>query len=328
MSKVNYKLLFFQMVFAILVVFVHVPFSEFGFLLDSLGRSTVLFFFIVSGYFYSLSLDSPRFSYKKTFKKMLKLGLSFLAIFIIYYLVSIIISLVRNGLPSSFFDIFIDLHPNLGFSWFLLSLTLCYLIYPLINKIKWLHTSKYSIYVPLTIMVIVYLFRFIAGIYDLGIIGNVEVTRNTIFTGIPCFMIGTYLKDNISRFKQINAKGFIRYFLVFTSLIIVEALLHKQLGSIENEFYISSIFLCSLVVVYSIQNPQNKIGEYIEKTQYFKPQSFLYYSHCLVISIMMMFLPRGLMFELIVVGVGIIIPLVFIFLLNKIYSIRLNFLRV
>ena len=115
---------------------------------------------------------------------------------------------------------------------------------------------------------------------------------------------------------------------MFTSLVIVEALLHKQLGSIENEFYISSILLCSLVVVYSIQNPQNKIGEYIEKTQYFKPQSFLYYSHCLVISIMMMFLPRGLMFELIVVGMGIIIPLVFIFLLNKIYSIRLNFLRV
>ena len=265
---INYRLFLFEIIFACLVIICHIDFGCPDMYVDALGRSSVVFFFIVSNFFYAKTLNNTEYRYRDSLKRALRLFIIAIITLAVYYIIFIPINVSKLGTPKMFseftFENILDFKnnyiPRTSFIWFIFALAICYLVFPLINKIKWIHTNKYSIIVPLAILVMVYIYRIFASKYDFGYFSKIEVTRNFFFTGLPCFLIGTYIYDHLDSFKKI--KPVIFYILLFTlfGTCVVEATIHKCIGTIQNEFYLSSIVLDCMVIIFCLQNPESKTG--------------------------------------------------------------------
>lgn len=267
----NYRLYLFELLFALLLVFVHVNFPSGEFYFDSLGRTTVIFFFMLSSYFYTKRLNKDDFSYKSTFKRCFRLLLIAGAVIVIYCSVFIPINWFNLGTPkiinegfnwSNFLEFWRFYIPKLSFLWFIIALIICYLLYPLVYKIKWFKENKYSIFVPVAILVAAYIYRLFCNHYDWGFFSTYQVTRNFLITGLPCFLIGSYIYHHESQFKKINTKVFWLLFILLIGTSMLEAIYHEATSSKPNEFYLSSILLAVLTLIYCIQKPDTKFGEF------------------------------------------------------------------
>ena len=317
MRKINYRLYFFELFFAVLVVFVHASFKSGDFYFDSLGRGTVIFFFILSSYFYNKTLAKSDYSYKKdTLFRCLRLLIISIVTFAIYCAIFIPINISKFGsYPTSFINFFNVYKPKTSFLWFTIALILCYLIFPFIYKIKWIHESKYMIIIPSVILISVYVFRLIAGIYDFGVFSDPHVTRNFIFTGLPCFLLGTYFYDHEKNIKNIPTLLFIILVVLLFISGSLEAYMHLHLHSKVNEFYLSSILLASICFIYSIKNPEFILGERLYSLFGRSGPLFLYLSHRLFMQLIYSYLNVAYV-NYIVIPISIICPLIIALIYN------------
>lgn len=283
----NYHLYFYEVIFATLLIFTHAYLGVSNYYLDSLGRATVLFFFIVSSYFYNKTLHKSDYNYlSDSGLRSLRLIIISIGVFLIYNSIFIPINISILGRPSNISEFFNKYLAKTSFIWFMVALAFCYLIYPFIHKIRYIHDSKYLLIIfPLIILISVYIFRIFAGKYDLGFFSNNYITRNFLFTGLPCFLLGTYIYDKFDHFKIINKSLFITLFLSLFLSSILEAYLHKVIGTSENEFYLSSVALSLLVVLYTLQRPYFNIGYRLSILLGLKASTIIYLFHRLFLLI-------------------------------------------
>ncbi len=266
----NYRLYLFELLFALLVIFAHTNFPAGELYFDSFGRVTVLFFFMLSSYFYTRTLNKESHTYKSTLKRCLRL-LIIAGITIAFYCVILIpVNWANLGTPKlfsesfnwpNFLEFWNKYIPKLSFLWFIIALILCYLIYPFIYKIKWFKENKYSIFVPIVILVCAYIYRIFCNQYNWGFFSTYQVTRNFLITGLPCFLIGSYIYHHESQFKKINTPAFWLIFIALIGTTLLEVIYHEATSNKPNEFYLSSIALAVLVLIYCIQKPDTKLGE-------------------------------------------------------------------
>ena len=294
-KRINFRLYLFQLLSVCFVIFIHAFKNGESYILDSFGRPTVLLFFILSSYFYNEYINRENYRYTKTIFKCLRLLLMVVITILVYAGIFILLNI--NNLDSikilhefSFVNIgqFIA-KSELVFIWFVFALIVCYLLFPFINKIKWIHKSKHSIILPIIILIAVYVFRIFAGKYDLAIgsisISRIEVTRNFFFTGLPCFLIGTYIYDHVNDMKKIDSSTFYPLFAGLIIFSMLETHFHQVIGTKENEFYLANIPLSILILIYSIQNPVCKSGNILYKLFGSTGPGIFYFSHVLFLMI-------------------------------------------
>lgn len=266
----NYRLYLFELLFALLLIFAHTNFPSGELYFDSFGRVTVLFFFMLSSYFYTRTLNKESYTYKSTIKRCLRL-LIIAGITITFYCVILIpVNWVNLGTPKlfsesfnwpNFLEFWNNYIPKLSFLWFIIALILCYLIYPFLYKIKWFKDNKYSIIVPVAILASAYIYRIFCNQYDWGFFSTYQVTRNFLITGLPCFLIGSFIYHHQSTFKKINTLVFWLLFIALIGTTLLEVIYHESTSNKPNEFYLSSILLAALTLIYCIQKPDTKFGE-------------------------------------------------------------------
>ena len=285
----NYRLFLFELIFALLIVFAHVSYPAGELYFDSLARATVLFFFILSGYFYTKMLNKEDYNYKLTLKKCLRLLIIAVITIVVYYTVFIPFYWSTLGTPKLFAEgfswdncvsFFNNYFPSTSFIWFIFSLIICYLLYPLIYKIKWFKNSKLSIVVPLAILLSIYVYRIICNQYDWGFFSAYQVTRNFLLTGIPCFLISSYIYHHESNLKKISKPAFYTILLALIGTTILEAYLHEVTSNKPNEFYISTLIIAVVSFIYCIQNPESKTGYFLNKVFGSTGPTFVYLFHC------------------------------------------------
>ena len=292
MKQINYRLYFFELVFVSLVSFAHIAMSVGSYTLDSLGRTTVLFFFMLSSYFYCRTINKEGYNYKKdTLYRCIRLLIIWIATYIIYFAIYLPFNISDKGNPALFtvfnwdniLDFFKNYVPRSGFLWFIPHLVVCYLIYPLINKIKWIHENKYSIILPFAVLFLVYFYRVFAGKYDFVVgsfsFSKVELTRNFLLTGLPCFLIGNYIYDNLDKINELKPVFFYVILILLIGMAMGEAYFHHRFGSKQNEYYLASIMIAFMSLIYCLQKPEFKFGEFLYKLFGSTGPMFVYLSH-------------------------------------------------
>lgn len=293
MKAINYRLFLYQLIFASLVIFVHISFDTHDYLFDSIGRATVLLFFMVSSFFYCQHLEKEDYRYKSTLFRCLRLIIIEAIVFVIYFGISLIYNAINKTNPPLFSEFsfanidnyFNKYCPKLSFMWFFHSLILCYLTFPLIYKIKFFH-KKNSVWIAVAVLVCAYIFRFFAGKYDLGFFSYYESTRNFIITGTPCFLIGLYVyehKDEINIYKNLSHPLFAALVIFLFGTTMLEAYVFNILGSSVNEFYLSSIALALIVFMHGVKYPVSKTGEFLYKFTGKEGITFIYAFHRMLI---------------------------------------------
>ena len=283
---INYRLHLFELIFACLLIFAHLQFGFGDYLLDAFGRGTVVFFFILSSYFYNRTLNKDNYNYKKdTLNRSIRLLIIYIITFAIYVVVFVPIKIGLNGIPTGWNDFNKHYMPSTAFLWFLLALSLCYLIYPFIHRLKWIHSNKHMIIIPLFILLAVYILRIFAGKYDLGVLSDLHSTRNFIFTGIPCFLIGTYIYDHPDYFTKITPTKFYIAIVVLFVIAEAEAFVHLLVGTQTNEFYIGTLLIAIICFIYCIQNPECKLGFKLYKIFGSTGPTFIYLFHMIVVCL-------------------------------------------
>ncbi len=284
----NYRLFLFEFIFALLIIFAHVNFPSGELYFDSLARATVLFFFIMSGYFYTKTLNKEDYSYKLTLKKCLRLFIISLITIAIYYSVFLPINWLNQGTPKLLTEGFTwenwqffskNYMPKTSFIWFIFSLIICYLLYPLIYKIKWFKNNKFSVIIPLIILLSIYIYRIFCNQYDWGFFSTYQSTRNFLLTGLPCFLISSYIYHHESEIKKISKPVFYIVLVCLIGTTVLEAYLHVVTSNKPNEFYISTLLIAVISFIYCIQNPESKPGEFIEKIFGKTVPTFVYLFH-------------------------------------------------
>lgn len=284
----NYRLYLFEFVFALLIIFAHTNFPSGELYFDSLGRVTVLFFFILSGYFYTKNLNKEDFTYKSTLKRCLRLLIMMVITFVIYCAVFIPINWAKLGIPPLFSEAFnwtniVSFYkayiPRITFLWFIVALILCYLIYPLLYKIKWFKNNRLSIIVPLLILLSAYIYRIFCNQYDWGFFSSYQVTRNFLITGLPCFLIGSYIYHHEHEMKKISTPIFCITTISLIGTMMLEVYLHVVTSNHPNEFYISSLVIAIISLIYCLQHSESKAGEVIHSILGSTGPTFIYLFH-------------------------------------------------
>ena len=295
MKIINYRLFFFELVFASLIIFAHLHFPQGEAYIDAFGRTSVLFFFILSGYFYTKTLNKDDYKYTSTLKRCLRLFLMMISTAIIYLIVLMPAKFIELGTPKLFseaftwnnlVDFFSNYFPSFSFLWFIVSLIICYLLYPLIYKINWFKNNKLSILIPCAILFTIYIYRIFCNKYDWGFFSRYEVTRNFLFTGLPCFLIGSYIFHHEQEITKIKRPLFYGSISILIGTTMLEVFIHQLIGTGENEFYLSSISIAFLVVLYCIQNPAFRFGEFCHKCLGPTGPTIIYLFHMLFATIL------------------------------------------
>ena len=294
-KRINYTLFLFQFITTLFIIFIHAPLPYYGYLTDSLGRATVIFYFIVSAYFYYFTINREDYTYKVTIKKCLRLLLIACCAYLAYAIIMVFIKSHELGEYPSFFtnptfdnltQLFSVYIRNIFFLWFIFSLIICYLLMPLINKWKFIH-SKYVIIIPIVMLSFAYIFRIIAIYYHFpDPFGRYESTRNFFFTGLPCFLLSFYLKEHIidqNKLHNIKTSTLLILILVLVATTLLEAFIHDYFFHFCNEFYISSVLLSILLFIYGAYHPNNKAGQMIEKLFSFRVTTIYYLMHVIIL---------------------------------------------
>ena len=294
-KRINYTLFLFQFITTLTIIFIHAPLPHYGYLFDSLGRATVIFYFIVSAYFYYFTINKEDYTYKVTIKKCLRLFIIASCSYIVYAIIMIFIKSHELGKYPSFFtnpsfdnigELFSTYIRNIFFLWFVFALIVCYLLMPLINKWKFIH-SKYAIIIPIVMLLGAYIFRIIATHYQFpDPFGRYESTRNFFFTGLPCFVLAFYLKEHVldqNKLSNIKTPIFIILVILLVATTLLEAFLHDYFFHFCNEFYVSSVLLSVLLFIYGAYHPENKAGQLIEKAFSFRVMTIYYLTHVIIL---------------------------------------------
>ena len=227
----------------------------------------------------------------------------------------------------SFFNIYV---PNLGFLWFINAIIICYLLFPFINKIKFLHDKK-AVVIPITVLVVVYILRFFANKYSnsLGFFSNVMLTRNFLLTGVPCFLIGLFIHDHLNDLKfitKIRSMQMLFLFIILMITSVIEGYFHQLFGAGENEFYLSSILLAIVSICFALSHTENRIGDVLFYTFGKEIMLVSYLSHRLFIGIGTLFIDKDCwyLFYLFTIGCVLILGLLVQLVINIYKNVRIK----
>lgn len=213
----NTSLYLLQIFMAIGVIIIHLDgynLNGFEIYLEALGKSTVLFFFAVSGAFYYKKNKnaSIKESYISSFEKIMRLLVIAIIVIVLTFLYKIIfechcdmaniISMLKGHFNKDniirllmFNRLSVATH-----LWFIFALIYVYLLAPIIIR---LFRKKLTIAFVLAIitLILVYIFTFLFHA-RIDISYRYMITRNWLFEGIPAFLIGVYLNENEDRIKN------------------------------------------------------------------------------------------------------------------------------
>lgn len=233
-------------------------------------------------------MNKEDYTYKSTLKRCLRLLIILIITAAAYCAVFMPINWVKLGTPKLFSEAFtwdniVSFYktyiPRITFLWFIVALILCYLLYPLVYKIKWFKNNKYSVIVPLIILLSAYIYRIFCNQYDWGFFSSYQVTRNFLITGIPCFLIGSYIYHHESEMKEISSPAFYLTTICLVGTMMLEVYLHVVTCNFPNEFYISSLAIAILTVIYCLKRSNSKAGEFIYRILGSTGPTFIYLFH-------------------------------------------------
>lgn len=181
---------------AFLIVVIHFPFpSVFGQLVGALIRIGVPIFFMITGYFYDETVRRHR--EKQQIIKILKLTVAANIGYFLFNLAGHILKkdvgayLAESFSPVSIFNFLVlNDSPFGNHLWYLGALLYVLIIAALLTKIKRLRLLIYA--APVLIVVELILGRYSALFFGSPL--NLLITRNFLFTGIPFFAIGMFIK--------------------------------------------------------------------------------------------------------------------------------------
>lgn len=276
---------FLKFVCAFLVICIHIPFpGAIGTLFNPLIRIAVPVFFMITGYFYSLTKSKGR--EKAQIAKIFRLLIGSNILYFVY-MIALKISDIGRYLKSLFtFDVWRDFillneSPFSGHLWYLGALLYVLIILYFIEK-KWDRKILYPI-VPILLLV-----DLAFGKYSFLLFGEtfpVNYVRNFLFTGLPCFLLG----DMICRYKiQVKRALLVICLFVFYSTTLTECyMLEKFSLSTERENYISTIFLAVSVFLLVIGCKDNQPKVWLEKIAEWgrKYSLLIYILHPMVITV-------------------------------------------
>lgn len=328
--KSNNTLYFFEGIACIFVIFIHCDISGYvGDILETIGRFAVPLFFLISGYFnYNSNCN-------KLTNKVLKQLNIFVVSFIIYYIyinmesfilmknydfISFNVSLfsLTNILKLLLFNwtSFISSH-----LWFLLALIFCYLFLIVVKQKKVSLNEKVFVFLPIIGYTIgIFLIKF----YDES---TMFLVRNWIFTGIPFFMIGYFIRKNKEIIlNKITSKKLIVISAVGLLLSIIERILIKLILDGKLTLYLGTYIFVVSIFIFSIKNPKivkKSIFSFIGE----KISLYIYIIHYMFINIFKNILPKYniLINEYIISFITIFISIVIaVFLCKMIEKKKIN----
>lgn len=274
-KETNRCLNFIKGIACIGVIFIHVVFpTKIGELISTSARFAVPVFFMISGYYCSLNnIDTNRILRKAN--HIIKIFLLSILMYFMYAIINNIFNNKVNELISTIFSLKTILKIlllnnlsflNAGHLWFLMALIYCYIMFIFINKFNLFKLAYYSI--P-----ILFICKIIITYYT----NDWHYTDNFLFSGIPYFMLGNFIRKEKSRIlvkvdnKQLIALGLVG--LLFSELA---NFIYLRL----NIFYIGTIIFSLSLFIFAQKNSQVCINNKIENIGV-KYSLYIYVTHIL-----------------------------------------------
>lgn len=237
----------------VLVLFIHYPFpGVIGQLIKAIGRSSVPFFFMVSGYFYDKHRDNGCWEFGE--KAIFSNGI----LLICGFVVSELFLFVQSGSIYSIlkrqvaFDNILKLiiFNNTGsiyHLWFLIALIYCYIIWMVIDlkhkKIE-TRTVKRMVIIVIVICYVIEILSAKAEFYQ------TYLYRNWLFIGMPFFSLGVIYEE-----EKYDERTNVLLMLFCIILTIVEFFI---IGNVE--LYVGSVLLAVEVFAYCQKHPFERIS--------------------------------------------------------------------
>ena len=254
-----------------------------GMVIDALIRFATPIFFLISGY-YSVIQDNEQAKqkYKMRIIKLIKLIIISAIIYFVYYCFMGYIKDASKWIKDSFtikkiyIYILFNISPFEFHLWFLNALLYCYIFSYLLRKYN-IDMKKLYKYIPILLLCNIMLGEFAK--YN-NIVINTYLYRNFIFTGLPFYLIGYYIKDKMNnKWDKISNKSLIYAVLIGLLLTAIERLSVDKLDTYIGTI-ITSIGLFSLAV----KNPniwRLRLLEFIGGKLY----TSIYIMHAMVLGI-------------------------------------------
>lgn len=306
-DKRNYSIDMSRIIFAIMVVAVHTnPLYDISETLGYIATNIipmigVLFFFSVSGFYYTRSLLSGKRIFKKTFISVLKVYITWS---FVYFFVDLINVFLQGKLLVPFiksFTLNFFIHGSHYHLWFFPAILFCFLIVAFFHRIRLINVLGYAS-----------IFLFVLGLlgssyYSVGnsiplikLIINKSYfpfIRRVLSMGFPFFMLGYFLNVFKYKYQEISNKNLlINWFFVSILFLIEIILVIKSKLQVNIAITIFSYPLLFITMIILLKNPlSNKkdIAKYLKKLS-----SFMYYSHPLFLTLLSAFQKNTFIFRL------------------------------
>ncbi len=239
------------------IIFIHCSFPEpIGDIINTIARFAVPIFFIVSGFFnYSASKEKLKTRLFKLLKIFIVSSIIYIAYnnFENYYINNnhnfIEYNLEKINLQNIFNLVFFNYtHCIYSHLWFLPALMYCY-IFRMVSKDK--KIEKIYKFIPLLLIV-----AYVINIYLVKNNLNMRyLSRNWLLTGIPFYIIGHLIKENIKRISSIKKRIIIPVAVVGLVLSIIERTIFKLNNIGQLEIYIGSVIFAISIFIFAVKEP-------------------------------------------------------------------------
>lgn len=242
---------------AFLVVCIHATFEgRFGGEVAVIARVAVPTFFMITGFFYDTIIER-----KKEKDQLKKIFFLFAVSNILYFVIEGSKAFFQGEFSKYIHETFtlrnfvhfilLNKSMSYGHLWYFGAILYVLLIFMALKRFvpKW-ETVAYII-APLLLIS-----NFVLGKYRLlsdGVYESDILVRSFLFTGIPCFTIGMFLKKHEKHTAFIKNNNILAIFLIvfFTLSVFFERRLLSRLNAVSyREMYASSVLLAAVLVVF------------------------------------------------------------------------------
>lgn len=243
---------------AFLVVLIHAPITGISLYITPLARIAVPIFFMISGYYYTQTVNS-----EKENKHIKKIFYLFISSNLIFFVWELIVDIVKEKSLLSFTDkmtsidtyinfIFFNESPFSFHLWYIGAILYVLLIVKLLNKFNLIKILYY-------ITPFLLLADIIFGKYSKVFFGcefSYIYLRNFIFVGIPNFTIGLFInqhKEQIKNFKLTKILS-IAAIIVFaiTSDIEKYLLVTNHLNASRDQYFSTTLLAIAVFILFTI----------------------------------------------------------------------------
>ena len=266
-NKTNYCILFFEIIAAIFIVFLHIKFpSLFGEVVEMIARFGVPFFFMVSGFFL---FSNPNIDIEQLKKKILRRLLRLIVILLISTIIYLAYELYMNRAYLTVFlgnifsakrlvAFFLFNEPFFGgHLWFILALIYCYIF--ILIFIKWFIGKNFLLYFISSFLLLNILLNIVFYQFNFSICGislsHYWFFRNWILEGLPFVCLGVLLRRNSNRLINIKTELVVAVLVISFIAMILEAFFYRKVLNASPIFCVFNIVFCSSIFVLAIKKP-------------------------------------------------------------------------